>query len=250
MYADHTDIRPANRTDRERIRAIARESFRASYSLSPREIETVLQAAFGDESLEDRLDDPATSLLVAGTTTLDEESVAGFVDATTGRVRTIRWLHVDPAARGGGLGSALIERVREDGTPIAAQVLDDAVEGMEFLERFGLEQTGTEWTEFGGEAFPVAVYEDGDANANDPVVGIPTPVSADRADRPRDRDESASGSGAPFVPLDATPERDGRFGYACSQCGSTAVVADGLDRMRCGNCGNVRLAAGWDRAPL
>ena len=48
-------------------------------------------------------------------------------------------------------------------------------------------------------------------------------------------------------------EREGdgaRWGYFCSECASTDVSADGLDRLECGNCGNTHRADQWDDAYL
>jgi GNAT superfamily N-acetyltransferase/ribosomal protein S27AE len=248
------EIRPADPDDRERIRAVAHDSIRSSYSLSPQQIETIVEEEFGDGILTERLEEPDTVVLVADHTIEGTEEVLGFVDVATGSESMIRWLHVDPEARGEGIATALIERVREDadGTPVAARVLEDAVEGGEFFEEFGLEPDGNDRIEIGGEEFAATLFrEGGETDApNEPTVTVPESVAVDGVDRPVDRDESIPGREAPFFSAYSDEDREEPYGYFCSQCGSTNVSADGLDRLECGNCGNVHLADEWDDAYL
>ena len=126
------EIRPADADDREGIRAIARDSFQSSYSLSPQQIEIIVEDAFADSTLAARLDDPDAVVLVAETALDDEDEpgVRGFIDVDQGSTRTIRWLHVDPDARGQGIATALLERWPETGddTSLSARVMEDAVE--------------------------------------------------------------------------------------------------------------------------
>jgi len=92
------NVRPAESDDRERIRTIARDSFRSSYSLSPDQIEIIVEEAFDDESLDDLFADGNTTVFVADETIDGTESVYGFVTVDVGTEATIRWLHVDPTA--------------------------------------------------------------------------------------------------------------------------------------------------------
>lgn len=248
------EIRPANRDDRARVRAIANDSFRSSFALSPQEIETIVDAEFADEALADRIDAPDARLLVAEDAVEGATDVRGFVDAAGDG--TLRWLHVDPDARGQGVGTALFERVsaslRDEGVSITGWALDDAVEGGEFCERFGLQQVGTERLAIGEEEYRVTRFaQDGWSDApNEPEVDVPDGVTVDGAERPLDRDEEIPGRESPFFPLFTDADADEPYGYFCSQCGSTDVAADGLDRLECGNCGNVHLADEWDGAYL
>jgi arylsulfatase A-like enzyme len=59
------EIRAAEPADIERIRAVARDSFQSSYSLSPQEIETILEDVFTEEALSERIADPDALVLVA-----------------------------------------------------------------------------------------------------------------------------------------------------------------------------------------
>ncbi len=249
------DIRPAELTDRERIEAIARDSFQSSYSLSPQEIEAILETEFGEETLGERLDDPDTVVLVADRTDGETADVLGFIDVAIGTEATIRWLHVDPEARGENIATRLVDRAREDAAmPLAAHILKAAVEGGTFLEDFGLTEDGTDRKMIGGSEFTVTVFTEGEGTdthtPNEPEVHIPDSISVNGRDRSVDRDETIPGREAPFFPIYTDDEQDDPYGYVCSQCGSTNVSADSLDRLECGDCGNVHLADEWDDAYL
>ncbi|WP_418279807.1 GNAT family N-acetyltransferase [Halorubrum sp. DTA98] len=249
------NVRPAESDDREQIRALTRDSLQSSYSLSPEEIEMILEEEFNDASLADLLDDAETAVLVVDETVEGTETVRGFVTVEIGTEATIRWLHVDPAARGGGVATALLDHVRERFAekPIAACILDDAVEGGEFLEEFGLKQGDHDQILVGGEEFAVTMFTEGQSTEtpNEPTVTVPESVTVDGVDRPVDRDDSVPGSEAPFFTVySADDDEEDAYGYFCSQCGSTNVSIDGLDRLECGDCGNTHLADEWDDAYL
>ncbi len=247
------EVRPAESADRERIEAVANDSFRTSYSLSPQQIEAILKTEFGDATLTERLEDPSVVVLVAEHEIDETKEVLGFIDVTVGASPMIRWLHVDPEARGDGIATALVDRVRDEAEgPITARVLDDAVEGGEFLEEFGLERDGNDEIEIGGEEFGATLFTEGEGTdtSNEPTVSIPESVTVDGADRSVDRDETIPGREAPFYSIYSDDAEDDPYGYFCSQCGSTDVSADGMDRLECGECGNVHLANEWDDAYL
>ncbi|AEN05151.1 GNAT family N-acetyltransferase [Halolamina sp.] len=248
------EVRPAESTDRERIRAITRDSLQSSYSLSPQQIEKILDQEFDDTSLNDLLNDSDRTVLVADETVDGTETVYGFITVEIGAQATIRWLHVDPEARGGGIATALLERVRKEFAekPIAASVLDDAVEGGQFLEGFGLKQSGNDHILIGEEEFAVTVFTEGEKTdtSNEPDVPIPESVTVDGVARPVNRDESVPGTEAPFFTVSRADDEEEPYGYFCSQCGSTDISADGQDRLECGNCGNAHLAEEWDDAYL
>ncbi|WP_336330986.1 GNAT family N-acetyltransferase [Haloarcula sp. CGMCC 1.2071] len=248
------EIRPANSEDRQRVETLARDSFRTSYALSPQQIETIVENEFDDETLADRLADPDTTVLVAEHAAGDTEQVQGFIDVAGGTERTIRWLHVDPEARGEGIATALLEGVQEDddGTPLVARILEDAVEGGEFLEDFDLESDDNAHVTFGNEEFAVAVFTEGEGteDANEPSVPVPESVTVDGTARPIERDETVPGREAPFFSTYMGEDRTDQYGYFCSNCGSTDVSGDGLDRLECSECGNLHLADEWDDSYL
>ncbi len=98
----------------------------------------------------------------------------------------------------------------------------------------------------GTGADPEEMQED----ANEPTVPVPESTPTDGTDRPVDRDETIPGREAPFFPTYSGEDRTERYGYFCSNCGSTDVSADGLDRLECGACGNLHLADEWDDSYL
>lgn len=250
------EIRSADPADTSRIREVAEDSFRSSYALSPQDMESILSEAFADDALRDRFEDPDVTFLVAEADVDGRDAdVQGFIDATSNDKLTIRWLHVDPAARGRGVGSALIERCREemdDGQPLEARLLADAVEGSEFLTGFGLERGGSDEAEYGDVAFAVDVYtEDSEAErADEPSVTVPDSVEADGQELHLDREDSIPGRDSPFFRLYTDPDEEDEYGYFCSECGSTDVSADGLDRLVCNECDNLHRADEWDGAFL
>jgi GNAT superfamily N-acetyltransferase/ribosomal protein S27AE len=248
------EIHAAESADRSRVRSIAHDSLRSSYSLSPQQIESILEGEFSDERLADRFADPDVTVYVAEASVGDTREVEGFVDVDTADGRRLRWLHVDPEARGNGIGTALLERVAEDadGAPLTAHVLEEAVEGGKFLEGFGLESDGTETAVLGGEEFSVVVFTGGSSTGepNEPSVSVPESVEIDGTAHPVDRDEPIPGRSSPFFPVYTTDDRTERYGYFCSNCGSMDVSADGLDRLECGECGNAHRADEWDDSYL
>lgn len=247
-------IRAAESADRSRLQSIANDSLRSSYSLSPQQIESLVAAEFDAETLDDRFDDDHATVFVAEATVGDALEVQGFVDVDTGDDQRLRWLHVDPAARGTGVGTALLERVGEgdEETPMTAYVLEDAVEGGEFLESFGLESDGTETVALADEEFSVVVFTEGSSTetVNEPSVPVPEGVDVDGAAHIVDRDERIPGRSAPFFAIYDTDDCTDPYGYFCSNCGSTDVAADGLDRLECGECGNAHRADEWDDSYL
>jgi GNAT superfamily N-acetyltransferase/ribosomal protein S27AE len=249
------NVRAATTDDTSRIHAVAESSFQTSYALSPQEIETIVEHVFADDELAERLDDGERRVLVVEAPDPEGQStVAGFAEFDPDS--TLRWLHVDPAFRGQGLADGLFDRIREetpDGSgPVTARILEESNEGDGFLERYGLERSGSTTFELGGESFVEHVYRlSGDSqNPNEPDVEVPSTVLVDGTEYPLDRDETVPGTVAPFFTLYESESADRRYGFFCSSCGSTAVSADGLDRLECNDCGNVHLAEQWDDAYL
>ncbi|MDS0284600.1 GNAT family N-acetyltransferase [Haloarcula onubensis] len=242
------EIRDATPPDSTRIERIAESSFQSSFALSPEEIATLVDERFSEEALTARLSDSDGWFLVAEAEVDGETILGGFLDGTPGG--RIRWLHVDPEARGQGIATALVEHVRDahDDRPLAWEVLEDAVEGHGFCERFGLTEERRDRVEIGGHEFGVTRYTEGNRSdePNEPAVRVPETVTAGGEARLLDRDDRIPGREAPFFRTFTSFDRESAYGYFCSQCGSTDVTADGLDRLECADCGNVHLADEWD----
>lgn len=249
------DVRTADDDDGPGIRETAYRSFRASYSLSPEQIETLVESAFSDDVHADRVADADVTVFVAEVDDTPEGvDVAGFV--VIDDEATLRWLHVHPEVRGRGAATALVEAVQRDlddrSVPFTARLLEAAREGDQFLERFGLDRTDSTTLELGAEEFDEQVYTAAgvDQDANEPAVTVPESVHDDGEERPVARDEEVPGARAPFFPTYEGDDREQRVGFFCSQCGSTAVSADSLDRLECSECGNCHRTDDWDAAYL
>ena len=103
------EVRPAQPSDCPAIRDVVIGSLETSYSLSPQEIQSLLESEFSPETLGERIDAADVRPFVA----VGSESVSGFVEVDVDGDTTLRWLHVHPTARGRGVGTALVERVKE-----------------------------------------------------------------------------------------------------------------------------------------
>lgn len=242
-------VRTATTEDCETILGISERSFQASYSLSPEQIETIVEEEFGSEPLTARIEDPESLVVVAES----DGEVVGFADANL-ESGTLRWLHVDPMSRGQGFGTALTERVTKEladrDHSFTAQILDEATEGESFLEQFGLNRTNTTSVAFRNLELSAHVYSESgkETDPNEPVVAVPETI--EETGRPVDRDEPIPGVEAPFFVVYTEADSDEQAGYFCSNCGSTDVSIDGMDRLECGECGNKHLADEWDDAYL
>ena len=247
------DLRPATSDDAARIGEISEASFQASYSLSPDQIETIVEAAFSEERLAERVDDPDALLVVAE----DDGAVIGFVDVELGEEAAVQWLHVDPNSRGLGAGTQLFERVRSEASdrdlPVIARVLAENEEGKGFPERFGLRRGGKAKLEVGSEVFFEEVYAESgrlETIAGERSVEVPETTTVDGETRYVDESEKSPGTDGPFFGVYEDEASERHVGYFCSNCGSTDVGSDTLGRLECQSCGNKHLADQWDAAYL
>lgn len=249
------NVREAERGDRSDVKDIAKRSFQASYSLSPDQIEKIVETVFAEDEISERVDDPDVLLSVAEEA--DGDDILGFADVDIeDEEGVLQWLHVDPDARGRGVGTRLVERIGENlngrNLSFTASVIKEAREGGEFLEQFGLQQEGSSRIGIGGETFFVHRYStNGEKHeANEPKVEVPRSITIDGDELLVDGDESIPATEAPFFSIYVDDSFEQRHGYFCSNCGGTDVAADGLDRLECGDCGNIHLADEWDAAYL
>lgn len=249
------EIREAVESDSDRIRAIAEQSFQASYAFSPLEIESIVESEFGAERIAARLDDDERILLVAER----DGSLLGFAEAETETDERgdMIWLHVDPTERGQGVGTELAERVITDLQERAVEetraiILAENQEGSEFLEQFGFESVDQIDRELGEQTFNAEVYSDSKEERTDEEYTVPESEEIDVEGQPRyiDLDESISGDEAPFLLVFETERREERFGFYCTNCGSFTDSIDGDGKVVCEHCGNVHNPDEWDGSYL
>ncbi|MFB6266268.1 MAG: DUF5816 domain-containing protein [Halodesulfurarchaeum sp.] len=63
-------------------------------------------------------------------------------------------------------------------------------------------------------------------------------------------DEHVVGSKGPFHPAYRSSERERRYGWFCSNCGTFDCVMDTAGRIECTECGNLHTAENWDAGYL
>ncbi|MFB6140383.1 MAG: GNAT family N-acetyltransferase [Halosimplex sp.] len=241
-------VRTATRRDRPAIRDVARRSLQASYSLDPEAIFTAVAEWYEEDRLERTLDDDRRPVLVA----TREAQVVGFAEtelAASGESATVLWLHVDPAYRGEGVGTALFERTRErleaaGVDRIGARVLSDNADGNEFYRAQGFERVGEDEVEIAGETHRENVY------AEAPETGLHSTESGDGDTVYVDESDWDDGSLGRFYTVYADEAGATRYGYFCSNCNRLANAMNAMGRIECGECGNARKPTRWDAAYL
>ena len=249
-------IRETTADDSDHIRAIAEDSLQASYALSPLDIEAILEAEFADDRFAGRVDDDDRIVLLAES----DDTFLGFVEAHTiaGDYGEIEWLHVDPTARGNGVGTELTERVlaelRERAVEgVRAVVLGQNQEGGEFFEQFGFKPSDQTDRNYGDRTLHAERYSNiesewavEDANTV-PESGV---IHVDGRSRFIDPHESISGDEGAFLLVFEEEGREERLGFYCTNCGSFTDSVDGGGKVICENCGNVHNPEEWDESYL
>ncbi len=252
------EFQEATHDDRGAIREVARTSIEASYALSPRTIETLLETEFGEERLADLIEDE--SALVARD---DEEAVVGvFLGTTEDGVGTVEWIHVATEARGRGVGRELYERgterLRDRGAEtIRAEVLADNAQGRTFFEEFGLDVDDQRDVEIGEETFRAHVYTEEESDddvsphtESDPVVEAGETVETPDGETVHLGEEELPGEQGPFYVAYEGKERDEPYSFVCGSCGTLVEAVDALDRVECEECGNLNTPDEWDGSYL
>lgn len=283
------DVRHAEASDGDAIGDVVRLSLQASYALSPQVIDGLV-AEYSGDAVGERLAGDASAddgqvYLVAEA----DGQVVGFAEGQLADdgVGELIWLHVAPAGRGEGVGTALFEGLRgelEDrgATHVRAIVLADNQEGDEFFERFDLEKLAETDVERAGAGFSAHVFATDEAAIDDDTmtrrsgggdagpaaeagtapdddvdaVGYAEAVEIPDATTDEGRevyvggDDPIPGNEAPFFRTFLDEDRGEHYGYYCSNCGSTEIAMDELERLECADCGNVHRADEWDAAYL
>jgi len=240
------ETRKAKPEDRPAIRDVARRSLQASYSLGPSAITSAIEDWYSEDRLVESLEDPDRHLLVVER---DGQIVALSESdcSADGSEATLLWLHVDPAYRGEGIASTLLDATRAHLTErgvdrIYGRVLEDNAEGNAFYEEHGFEQVGHEEVEIDGRTHLENLWIESDS----------PDVEAVEDERGRtvyvNHRESETGSIAHFSLVYSDEDLESHYGYHCSNCHELANAMDAMGRIECDNCGNVRKPTRWDAA--
>lgn len=247
------DVTSATADDGDRLRDVAGRSIRASYSISPDDITSLVDQEFREDRLAERRDDDDAVALLAE----DDGEALGFVTGALSDDGTaeIDWLFVAPEARGMGVGTRLFEAGRDaladlGAETVNAMVLSENEEGEQFFEQFGYGRLERREFEIDEEAYTGYVYgPESDVEEGDRELHTPDSVETDDG-TVYTGDEELSGKDAPFLVLYTDEERTEQYGFFCTNCGSLANAADGLDRVDCDTCGNESSPEEWDGSYL
>lgn len=156
------EIRPATEEDFESVRDVARRAWSAAYAeiMDDESIDGTISSWYSDESLADAVERPGTMFLVA----TDGGELLGFCHAVCFEDEgDLLRLYVEPDHWGGGIGTALYERLRGDLRDInmkrlKAMVLSDNERGTGFYRRLGFEKTDEATVEIGDGEYGESVY--------------------------------------------------------------------------------------------
>lgn len=246
--SDTLSVRSAESDDAERVREIAESTFTQAYALSPQDIETILSTKFDVESLRTQFEEDDESTLVA-----EQDGVLTGFAMTSADEGTIRWLHVDPERRGVGVGTTLFEQAVEEleaegVEDVRGIVLSSNTAAGAFFERFGYGQTDEWQTDIGGlEVVEYAFAESSDVESGDDARDTehtdsdwPDTTTTDDGQTVHLDDDVLQGTEGAFVAAYTDEDRTEEYGYYCTNCGSTDVSMDSMERLECENCGNVR----------
>lgn len=242
------EVRQAEPADQAAIRDVARRSLETSYSLSPKAITSAVEQWYSRDTIEGKLDDADTLMLVAEA----DRQVVGFSESIVVEDEgpgDLLWLHVDPDYRGSGVGSALFEETRDRLMEMGAghlrgRVLADNATGNIFYEDRGFEQAGQGEVEIDGRPYTVNLYLDAGP------AGM-LAVETDEGETVYvDQDDSDPGSVAPFHRVYTDEAGEDRYGYYCANCETLANAMDAMGRIECATCGNSRKPTRWDAAYL
>lgn len=242
------NIRTATPEDGTAVRAIARRSLEASYSLSPQTIESAVTQWYDDEGIVDKLNEPDHVIVVAER----DDDVVGFAEGIvveSGGDGDLLWLHVDPDYRDESIGerlySDIYDQLMEMGaTRLRGRVLRDNHSGNDFYEEHGLVKAGDERVDIDGTQYVENIYVEDEPTD---IESVPTNNGSDVY---IDYDDAERGSVAPFLVAYNDTERTERYGYFCSNCDSLDIAMDAMGRAECNQCGNQRKATRWDAAYL
>lgn len=246
------EVRGLEAGDGQGLRQVARESMMASYEdlLGADVITEAVHSWYGDEALDEYLQGDEMEFLVA----VPDDDPVGFVqshvleDIHKGR---ILWIHVQPSARGQGIGTTLLERMQDrlhdrGIDAVTAVVLAAHEDGIDFYESREFEELAERTVTIGDTEYEELVLRE-EGVGYDPLEMRMTP---DGAEVFLDFAESDRGSLAPFCAVYQDPRREHRWGWFCTNCESFATSMDTMGRIQCSDCGNTRKPTRWDASYL
>ncbi|WP_435077946.1 GNAT family N-acetyltransferase [Halococcus sp. AFM35] len=155
-------VREATNTDAESIAGVARVSWKHDYPniLSRDTVEQGVEEWYAPETIATEIDSDDAVVPVAER----EGKVVGFAHAVEDELGgTILRVYVAPEHRNEGIGSDLLEHVREEladrgAERVRAMVLAENDPGNEFYRRFGFELDEQSETRIGEETYRENVY--------------------------------------------------------------------------------------------
>ncbi|WP_435360335.1 GNAT family N-acetyltransferase [Haloarchaeobius sp. DFWS5] len=254
------EIREATDADFESIRAIADSSLHTSYEdfLDAEIIDTAASEWYDDEALEEQLADDGAVLLVGVDDGDDSGNVIAFsqaqVQGETPVEGRITWLHVDPDARGRGIGARLLVRTQEElldrgAEQLAGVVLEGNELGNEFYEAHGYEHASERTVEIGGTEMRENVFiRAGEADETnwETLDEFDTEDGAVYVSY----SESNRGSNGPFYQAYVDEARDRKYGWFCGACQSFETAMSSMGEVICNECENRRKPTRWDASYL
>lgn len=250
------ELRDARNSDAEDIQTVARASLAASYEtvLDDDDVEELVRTEYDADRIESMAADPSVTTVVAAT----DEGVAGFAQGHLVQgdpvLGDIDWLHVDPAARGEGIGVQLLgEMVDRFEDESAAVVRGHAVEANEdggaFYEAHGFDRRSADTVDIAGETYDEGLYERR-LDDSDREAVVESTSGPDGEELFVDYTGGERGTQAPFYPIYTDRSLEERWGWRCSNCESLSTAMDSSGRIACSECENTRAATRWDNSYL
>ncbi|SNZ04668.1 Ribosomal protein S18 acetylase RimI [Natronoarchaeum philippinense] len=260
------DVRRAEVDDGEPIREVARQSMYASYSMSPDTIDAAVEQWYGEDEIDAAVAVEGRQFLVAER----DGSIVGFADAVVvgdDETGDLHWLHVHPDYRGEGIARTLLDETRdaleERGVDVLrGMVLADNSEGNAFYRHHGFETVDEREIEIDGQRHVENIYVEsvpsgltatvpaggrGEEGTDERLIEVATD---DDGTVYADREDTETGTMAPFLVAYSDRELEDRFGYYCGNCESLATAMNSMGRIECGECGNARKPSRWDASYL
>lgn len=220
-------------------------------ALAEETIEEALEEWYGGDRLVDLLEMETEHFLVVEV----DGDIAAFAELTVSDatdVGAIQWLHVDPAYRGEGIGTKLLEAAEEELLERGAKRVEGAVitgnkDGIKFYEEHGYVRGADQETTIAGETFPERRYL---RFPEDEPAALMEARQTDEGTFYIALDEHEIGSRGDFYVAYTDVHRNERYGYYCDNCQSIDTSMNSMGEVQCNDCANKHRASRWDAAYL